>query len=104
MNNADFMNIEVNTDNSEKKVFDMATDAKELVPYIEEAILVKEKMEILRSEMKDIKSAAKDALGIKPKQFNQVLNMRFNRNRSEVESQNEEILELYDAAFPENKS
>ncbi|MGL5307930.1 MAG: hypothetical protein ACRC9Y_17660 [Aeromonas veronii] len=86
----------------EKRVYDPIQDAKDLVPYVNEALVIREKMDILRGQMKDIKTAAKDALGIKPKQFNQVLNIRHARNRQVVEEQNEEILEIYDNAFPQN--
>lgn len=89
---------------AEKKVYDPIQDAKDLVPYIEEAIVVREKMDLLRQQLKDIKAAAKDALGIKPKPFNQVLNIRHARNRHVVEEQNQEILEIYDSAFPEKQA
>lgn len=89
---------------AEKKTYDPIQDAKDLVPYIEEALVVREKIDLLREQLKDIKTAAKDALGIKPKPFNQVLSIRHARNRHVVEEQNQEILDIYDSAFPEKQS
>lgn len=86
----------------EKRVYDPIQDAKDLVPYVKEALVIREKMDALRSQMKDIKASAKEALGIKPKQFTQVCNIRHALNRQVVEEQNEEILEIYDNAFPQN--
>ena len=89
-------------DSKGKKVYDPIQDAKDLVPFVKEALEVRAKMDILREQMKDIKKAAKESLGIKPKQFNQVCNIRHACNRQVVEEQNEEILEIYDNAFPQN--
>lgn len=85
-----------------KPEFDPVHDAEALEAYIKEALIVKETISQEQEKLKDIKNAAKEALGIKPKQFNQLLNMRFKRNRDEVETESEELLELYDKVFPKN--
>lgn len=83
-----------------KKEFDINTDAAALAPFIDEALIVKDKIELYKGSLKDIKERAKDELGIKPKLFNQILNMRFKRNRDLVEEENEELIELYDSIYP----
>lgn len=83
-----------------KPSFDAARDAAALAPFIEEAVVAKDKIALFQGSLKDIKTRAKDELGIKPAQFNKVLALRFKRNRDEVEEANEEIIEIYDNAFP----
>lgn len=83
-----------------KPVFDAENDALALAPFIEEAVIVKEKIALYQGSLNDIKTRAKDELGIKPAQFNKILGLHFKRNRDEIEEQNEEIIKIYDNAFP----
>jgi len=85
-----------------KKEFDPVHDSEALEGYIKEALLVKNAIALENEKLKDIKDSAKEALGIKPKLFNQLLNMRFKLNRDEVETESEELLEMYDKVFPKN--
>lgn len=92
----EFMKDEGNTKN---KVFNPCMDGPLLAPFIEEAVIAKEKISLYQGSLKDIKDRAKDELGIKPKLFNKILAIHFKRNRDEVEEENEELMEIYDNAF-----
>lgn len=86
----------------DRKVYDPIQDAKDLVPFVSEALVVLNKMALLKEELKAVKTAAKETLGIESKAFNAVVKMRNELSRDVVEEQNEEILEIYDHAFPKN--
>lgn len=83
-----------------KLEFNPETDGEALESYMEEALISKEKITAEQEHLGDIKTAAKEALGIKPAVFNKLLTMRFKRNRDEVETENDELIDLYDKVFP----
>lgn len=83
----------------EKRTFNPDEDGLDLEKMIGEAMIAKEQMELLKGSIADIRTRAKDELGVEPKMFNQLLTMHFKRNRDEVENNNEELLETYDQTF-----
>lgn len=82
-----------------KRKFDPNHDAEKLKDFIEEAMVAKEKMELFKGSIGDIRTHAKEELGITPKMFNQILNLRYKQNRDEVEDQNDELINTYDNLF-----
>jgi hypothetical protein len=87
-----------------KPEFNPATDGADLQKFIDEGMIAKEQIELLNGSLADIRTAAKENLGIKPALFNKILNMHFKRNRDEVENDNEELLEIYDQTFAKKSS
>lgn len=49
--------------------------------------------------IKDIKTRAKDEIGVDSKMFNKLLRIRHKEIRESFETENEEVIELYDTVF-----
>ncbi|MGL4523799.1 MAG: hypothetical protein ACRCWQ_14725 [Bacilli bacterium] len=70
---------------------------------IADAIAVHVELDLIRGSLKDVKDMMKEETGVPVKQFNQLVAMRRQNNRDEIEEQNEEVLELYDRLYNKTK-
>lgn len=82
-----------------KRKYDPNHDSEALKGLVEEAMDAKGKMELFKGSIADIRTRAKDELGVTPSMFNKLLNLRFKQNRDEVEDQNDELIDTYDNLY-----
>lgn len=79
--------------------FNIHTDAEALKALLSEASDVKTEIEASNDTLKDIRTRAKDEIGLKPRKFNKLLGMYHKRNREEIEAESEELIDIYDKTF-----
>lgn len=85
--------------NKEKIEFDAAVHGDDLKKLIEEASDHLLTIESYQTLIKDIRDRAKDELGCEGKMFNKVLKLHHKKIREQFESENDEVLGLYDELF-----
>ncbi|AAQ17981.1 DsbA [Aeromonas phage Aeh1] len=83
-----------------KVEFNVNAHSERLAEMIQEAEGHLTQIESLKEMIKEIRDGAKAELGLEGKEFNKMLKIYFKRERDQVEAENDEILEKYDAAFP----
>ncbi|QAX98563.1 dsDNA binding protein [Aeromonas phage AsFcp_4] len=90
----------------EKKVkkapveFNVNAHSERLAELISEAEGHMTQIASYQEMIKEIKAVAKSELGVEGKEFSKMAKIYFKRERDQVEAENEDILEKYDAAFP----
>ncbi|QHJ78853.1 MAG: hypothetical protein [Caudoviricetes sp.] len=87
----------------EKPVFNPDVDGDTLRDMIKEASNVKTMMEAENDKLKDIKTRAKDELGVETSIFNTLLRIHHKQERDQFENQSEEVVDVYDRIFPKKK-
>lgn len=89
-------------DTKEKKVkieFNPAEHGGTLAQLVKAASDVKLKIEAYNDEIKDLKTRAKDELGVDSKMFNIQLGLYHKGTRERFEDEKNEAVELYDSLF-----
>lgn len=79
--------------------FDEAVHGEALAALVKEASDNKLKISGFNELIKDIRTRAKDELGVDGKMFNRLLGLYHKDNRDVFEAENEEVVECYDAIF-----
>jgi uncharacterized protein (UPF0335 family) len=74
-------------------------DRKKLRGFIDECVLVKQKIKMEQETLKDIRSEAKDNLGIPPKIFNKLVKVAFNDSFQTEKQEYEEFEAIVDLLF-----
>lgn len=82
-----------------KVEFDKHVHGATLKTLIEEASDHMLTIEGFQDLIKDIKSRAKDELGVDGKMFGKLLRIRHKEIRESFENENEEVIDLYDTVF-----
>lgn len=80
----------------EKVEFNASLHGEELKQMLEEAVEVKSKMQLYAESIKDIRTRAKEELGLEPKKFNALLKLMFNQSKDEFAAEADELIDLYD--------
>lgn len=80
--------------------FDEAVHGADLKKLLVEAADHKLKISGFQVLIADIRTRAKDELGVDGKMFNRLLTLYFKSTRDEFEAETEEAIELYDSVFP----
>lgn len=80
----------------EKVEFNASLHGEELKQMLEEAVEVKTKMQLYVESIKDIRTRAKEELGLEPKKFNALLKLMFNQSKDEFAAEADELIDLYD--------
>ena len=88
----------------EKIEFNEAVHGARLKELITQASGLRFQVESANDAIKDLRTLAKDELGLTPKQFNAVLRIHHKGERNKVEAENDEILGVYDAVFNKRSS
>lgn len=87
----------------EKKVkveFDEAVHGEDLGKLIKDASNQKVIIEGYNGTINELKQKAKEELGVDGKLWNKVFNLYHKRTRERFESENTEVIDLYDSIFP----
>jgi len=71
-------------------------DVNKLKGYVNELVTGLQRRADCNSFMKDVLESAKDD-GMKPKQLRQLAKLAYDRNKDEVKTEIDELLELYDS-------
>lgn len=79
--------------------FDAKIHGAQLNEFIKQCSDHKAIIEGANSAISEIRKRAVDELGLKGKEFNEMLRIYHKDQREEVETANEELLEKYDAVF-----
>lgn len=93
------MNSEVNMAKKEAVEFNQDVHGEELAKLIKEASDNKLKISGYNELIKDIRTRAKEELGVDGKMFNRLLALYHKDARDQFEAENEEVVELYDTVF-----
>lgn len=80
----------------EKVEFNVSLHGEDLKKMLEEAVEVKTKMQLYAESIKDIRTRAKEELGLEPKKFNALLKLMFNQSKDEFAAEADELIDLYD--------
>lgn len=83
-----------------KVEFNESVHGEDLAKFIKEASDQKTMMESYAEKINEIKSEAKEKLGVDGKQWSQVFAMYHKKTRERFEAEKDEAVELYDSIFP----
>lgn len=83
----------------EQVEFNEAVHGQRLRELISQSSGLKFQVESANDAIKDLRNLAKDELGLAPKMFNKILSIHHKGERAKVESENDEVLGVYDAVF-----
>ncbi|ADM79952.1 DsbA [Aeromonas phage phiAS5] len=83
-----------------KVEFNVNVHAESLAALIDEAEGHLTQIASFQEMIKEIKTRAKEEMGVEGKDFGKLLKIRHKRERDQAEAEAEGIFELYDATFP----
>lgn len=80
----------------DKVEFNASLHGEDLKNMLDEAVTIKTKIQLYMDSIKDIRTRAKEELGLEPKKFNALLRLMFNQSKEEFAAEAGELIDLYD--------